>query len=349
MIKVAIFIDGKNFYKSLRAHDPNIIIDYKKFAQWLCNKVGGENARMVGAYYYTGYAPDSGSPSEKLHHFLEGLDRQEGYNVRYSPLIYRKMTCKHCGKEIRYTTEKRVDTRLVSEILQLGAVDAFDVAVLISGDQDFVPAVKALNTIGKQVYIATWGGHGLSRELRSAAFGEVNLIQGKSEFVFQRQTDVITNMKKEINLAHSWFSQKNGFLGKSFFVEKWIPKFIIPAAGAEREELLNKMIERGQVEEYKVSDATGKMISAIRVPEREQYERIDRRADYRDDYQEDDQQYDRYDDSDYDTDDEDYEQGNDQPFDDYKPSEADRDNIQQDKCQDDDNIRTDDEDNRFSE
>jgi uncharacterized LabA/DUF88 family protein len=28
--------------------------------------------------------------------------------------------------------------------------------VLVSGDDDFVPAVEAVNSLGKQVWVATW-------------------------------------------------------------------------------------------------------------------------------------------------------------------------------------------------
>jgi hypothetical protein len=67
-------------------------------------------------------------------------------------------------------------------MLRLAAVDAFDVLVLISGDTDHAPAVEGVRLLGKQVYVASWGGLGLSPRLRRAAFDHINLVDGLAEF-----------------------------------------------------------------------------------------------------------------------------------------------------------------------
>jgi len=51
-------------------------------------------------------------------------------------------------------------------MIQLAAVGAYDVACLLSGDDDFVPTVQA---VGKQVYLATWPGQPVDRELRASS------------------------------------------------------------------------------------------------------------------------------------------------------------------------------------
>ena len=63
----------------------------------------------------------------------------------------RSRTCPHCGKQIRRTVEKGVDTAIVVDLIQ-GAIDeTYDRAVLVSGDADFVPAVEFIQREGTQI------------------------------------------------------------------------------------------------------------------------------------------------------------------------------------------------------
>jgi uncharacterized LabA/DUF88 family protein len=180
-MRVALFFDGKNFYCAMQDADPTLQVDYQKLATIVTRHVAGETGRFVGARYYTGfsYSKRTGtSPSgagKSFDNFLSTLARERGFFVRREPRVARTHRCSLCKKSSRYWTEKRVDSRLVAEMIQLAAVDAFDIAVLFSGDQDLLPAVEAVAALGKQVWVATWGGRGLSAALRDACFGEMNL------------------------------------------------------------------------------------------------------------------------------------------------------------------------------
>ena len=156
-MRVAIFFDGKNYYSALQQYAPQLEVDYDKLAVWLSRKVGGTGGSFVGAYYYTGYyaGPEAASASagQRFHHFLRGLELRPGYFVRREPRVRRHTKCKLCRKSYQYSAEKRVDTRLVADMIHYAAVDSYDAAVLLSGDQDFVPAVEAVNALGKRVYV----------------------------------------------------------------------------------------------------------------------------------------------------------------------------------------------------
>jgi uncharacterized LabA/DUF88 family protein len=181
-MKVALFFDGKSFYRAMSDFDSGIQLDYESLTEWVTNQIGGREAVFAGAYYYTGIYPEPGGGAFSLGRFLEQLEYRRGFFVRREPKVDRLQTCHACGVTIPYKTEKRVDTRLVAEMIQLAAVDAFDVAVLFSGDQDLIPAVEALGALGKQVYVGTWQRRGLSRELRVRCFGELDLAEGVDSF-----------------------------------------------------------------------------------------------------------------------------------------------------------------------
>ena len=74
--------------------------------------------------------------------------------------------------------EKRVDTRMVAEMVRLAATNAFDCAVVFSGDADLVPAIETLSMFGRRVDIASWGGFAVAPDLLSQSFGAIDLVEG---------------------------------------------------------------------------------------------------------------------------------------------------------------------------
>lgn len=181
-MKVAMFFDGKNFYEAKRKYAPALNVHYETMAQWVADQVGGSGAEFVGAYYYTGYSTDTSPKGIGVRNFLMNLEMRRGFFVKREPRVRRTAKCKRCGKTYTYRTEKRVDTRLVADLIHFAAVNAYDAAVVFSGDQDLIPAIEAVNAMGKRVYLATWPKHGVSRDLRIAAFGQVYLRDGEAIF-----------------------------------------------------------------------------------------------------------------------------------------------------------------------
>ncbi len=179
-MRTALFFDGKNFYSGWREATNRQTLDFVKLSQWLVMEAGG--TRLWAAHYYTGV--ESGNEAaetqgqQSLGRFLDWLDEQPGFFVQRFPRRARVITCDHCGESVRYSEEKEVDTTLVADLVRLAAINAYDIAVLISGDGDFASALEAARALGKQTYIATWGGVGLSGRLRRAAYHHLDLLDG---------------------------------------------------------------------------------------------------------------------------------------------------------------------------
>src|SRR3989475_8802623 len=183
-MKVSIFFDGQNFYRSLQRYDEALRVDYDRLAAWITHAVGGGSAIFGGAYCCVGLAAEA---PPLVAGFLKGRELRPGYFVKREPRVRRTGRCPACGGDYEYTTEKRVDTRLVADIIQYAAIGAFDVAVLVSGDDDFVPAVEAVNALGRQVWVATWSAEELSKDLRVRCFGQIHLSEGVGAFRADRQ------------------------------------------------------------------------------------------------------------------------------------------------------------------
>ena len=280
---VKIFFDGQNFYRALLRYDDSLRVDYDRLATWITQAVAGPAGVFCGAYYYVGISADA---PPLVEGFLKGLELRPGYFVRREPRVRRAGHCPSCGNDYEYTTEKRVDTRLVAELIQYAANGAFDAAVLVSGDDDFVPAVEAVNALGKRVWVATWSAEELSSDLRVRCFGQIRLSEGIPAFRVERpripdrerygvgprfdtrmpprpmrlpQEPTLERGLAELQRAQARLPH----VSRGYFVTRW-RSHQLPPAGQERELLVQQLIEAGLAEEFELTDPEGRVIRAIR-------------------------------------------------------------------------------------
>jgi uncharacterized LabA/DUF88 family protein len=271
-MKVCIFFDGQNFYRSLLRYDEKLRVDYDRLAAWITQKIGGEDAIFGGAYYYVGVS--TGAP-QQVEAFLEGLELRPGYFVKREPRVRRTGLCPNCGGDYEYTTEKRVDTRLVADLIHYAAHGAYDAAVLISGDDDFVPAAEAVNALGKQVWVATWSAEELSSNLRVRCFGQIRLSDGIPAFRVERARvidreqgaqpvapvteDTLDRALSELQRAEARLPH----VSRGYFVMRW-KSHALPPVGQEREMLVQHLLTAGLIEEFEIIDGQGRPVIAIR-------------------------------------------------------------------------------------
>lgn len=286
-MRVGIFFDGKNFYSGWRATAEGTTIDFVRLSEWLVARVGG--SRLWGAYYYTGIETGESAKTEgqqKLLGFLDQLEMLRGFFVQRFPRKLRRRCCEKCGEVSVYSQEKEVDTTMVADMLRLAAVDAFDAAILVSGDSDHAPAVEGVRAIGKQVFVATWGREGLSPRVRKAAFDHIDLTDGLPDFtrtpkavvpaapakpspaapvqvaapeanlgpVLSKGTggdDTEAIFLEELARAENRF--KDGYVGANYFLKSWKSSRLALDFQA-RNRILQKLLEKGKVEVFYARD-----------------------------------------------------------------------------------------------
>jgi len=249
-MKVMFFFDGKNFYESMRAFDPDLRIQYQRLIEWVMKRIGATN--FNGAYYYTG---TTDAEHDTRSRFLELLENQEGFFVYRMPIKKKKTLCPLCKEEYFYFGEKQVDTQMVSDMIRLAAVGAYDSAVLCSGDSDHIPAVRSVRELGKKVFIATWGLAGVDKDLLKDAFSHIDLRDGVEEFTLG-VTDEHKAFLEELEKAEEVFADKGGFVGISYFLQKWrSPNDNFPKDSVRRLMLMHDLIEMGKLELYDVGQA----------------------------------------------------------------------------------------------
>lgn len=134
--RVAVYIDGNNFYKYLKSKEIDFPkgekFDFSKFVDFLV----GER-KLVSKRYYVGIARniDNSFKSKQIvqgqQKFLSKIEN-EGFAIKRGRVMYD-------GGKIR---EKGTDVKIAVDLI-IGAVDdIYDTTILVSSDTDIIPAIK---------------------------------------------------------------------------------------------------------------------------------------------------------------------------------------------------------------
>lgn len=143
--RVAVFLDGNNFYHRLRDSELNfrnlLQFDYRKFAEWLA-----QGRKIVRLTYYIGLVrrDPAHSKSDRLvsdqQRLFAYLEKQ-GWQIERGYMMKVDKTYK----------EKGVDVRIALDLLYFGFKNQYDTAILVSSDTDLTPAIERVKELGKGV------------------------------------------------------------------------------------------------------------------------------------------------------------------------------------------------------
>ena len=163
MKRVAVFIDGNNFYFGLRklyGKDKSLKnFDFQGFANFLAGE-----GKVVGIYYYNAQLDREFNPKKfkSQKDFFAKLREIPNFYLVLCKLLKRNIT----GTNKHYYIIKEDDINMAVDMVDGSADDNFDVAVLVSGDGDFVPAVRSVKRRNKKVENVYFDGSS-SRSLKN--------------------------------------------------------------------------------------------------------------------------------------------------------------------------------------
>lgn len=155
LTRVGIFIDGgylitvSNYYAYNHSRGSRIALQgLMDFAcAYVADQMGTrrELCQVAAAHYYRGRLAASVAAQrdmvEKERHFDDMLSKL-GITPHYLPLVR--------------DVEKGIDVWFALDVYDMAIRDAYDVAVLITGDGDFVPLIQKLNERGAPSVIMAW-------------------------------------------------------------------------------------------------------------------------------------------------------------------------------------------------
>ncbi|HJM36370.1 MAG: NYN domain-containing protein [Dehalococcoidales bacterium] len=157
--RVMIFIDGSNMYHSLKNNFQRTDIDLHKFCEKLLDK-----RRLIRIYYYNSTVGRREEPERHQQQlvFLDSVKLTPYCELRLGRLVYNNWP-----NSPPY--EKGVDIMLTTDLLTHSFKNNYDIAILVSGDGDFVGALQTVKDTGKNIEVALFGKERTSVPLREVA------------------------------------------------------------------------------------------------------------------------------------------------------------------------------------
>lgn len=188
MLRLKLFVDFWNFqlnwndFVGKGADGQNIRIPWKlQFPKAIGDAVGARTGQPVvyaGTHVYASVEPGGDG---SLRGFFNAMNSFPGYVVlvkerkarrgivRCTECKHEITTCPKCQKQLRRTVEKGIDAAIITELIQMGHDNTYDVAVVCSGDADLCAAVHFVQQrLGKKVYNVWFPGFGI--DLRNACW-----------------------------------------------------------------------------------------------------------------------------------------------------------------------------------
>lgn len=133
MEQIVIFIDNSNIFKGFRKYD--VKVDYEKLKALITR-----DRNLQDIFLYEGVVYPL-SPEKKK--WYKELSNRSGYVIKAS---FDKIA-------LSGAIEKKIDIKIAIDIISLAYEDAYDTAVLISGDGDFLPVIRKVKELGKNVEV----------------------------------------------------------------------------------------------------------------------------------------------------------------------------------------------------
>lgn len=174
MTRVSLYVDGFNLYFGLKAKG------WRKY-YWLDHHALGirllrDGQVLVASNYFTSrIRPHDGNDADVARQavYLDALAARGEVAIHYGHFLVKRRWGASCRATWTSFEEKMTDVNIAVRLLADAADDAFDVALVVSGDSDLVPPISELRRRWptKRV-VAVWPPQRHSNELKAIAHGE---------------------------------------------------------------------------------------------------------------------------------------------------------------------------------
>lgn len=151
--RVVVYVDGFNLYFGML----DAGFDYCKWLnlKLLVENLLQQNQSLIEIKYFTSRVSNNPDKQKRQNTYIEALE-SVGVNIYYGNYQSDKIECKRCKNVWPTYNEKMTDVNIATQILIDAYQDKYDMAMLISGDSDLVPPMRAVHEIfkNKRVFVA---------------------------------------------------------------------------------------------------------------------------------------------------------------------------------------------------
>lgn len=169
--RACLFVDGSNFYHGLKENGLYAKFKYESLIKVLSTRYDIKNIFFYDALKNIQIEPSQYAKQQSFHASLKKSipnllvrTRKLQYvfsNHKLEKAQQKANFCKQCNPKIksflfnaglnRSTKEKGIDVLLVADMIKGAFQNQYDVALIASGDADFVPAVELVQVLKKKV------------------------------------------------------------------------------------------------------------------------------------------------------------------------------------------------------
>jgi uncharacterized LabA/DUF88 family protein len=104
------------------------------------------------------FASVTNPPRYQQTNFYRFIKNHMRFEVSLYKLGRKTTRCRNCNRSWTVPVEKGVDVGLATKLLSLASHRAFETALLIAADRDYLETVQAVKNMGMRVEIIAWRG-----------------------------------------------------------------------------------------------------------------------------------------------------------------------------------------------
>jgi uncharacterized LabA/DUF88 family protein len=143
-VRVAAYVDGFNLYNGM--HDARrrrgLWLNLESLLRSLLR--GGQE--LTAVHYFTALVQGQGRQRQET--YLKALEEHCGITrLHVGRFQVKSLSCRQCGHTRVSHEEKESDVSLAVQLVEDAALDAFDHALIVSGDSDMTPAIRSVRRI----------------------------------------------------------------------------------------------------------------------------------------------------------------------------------------------------------
>jgi uncharacterized LabA/DUF88 family protein len=146
--RTVVFIDNSNVFHGQQKAGWRI--DVKRLHDYL------EREGEIWQTFF--FASVTDPPRYEQTGFYRFIKNEMRYEVLLFTLGRKTIECRKCGHARVVPVEKGVDVALATKLLTLANNRAFDTAILVAADKDYLDTVRAVKGNGLRVEIVAWRG-----------------------------------------------------------------------------------------------------------------------------------------------------------------------------------------------
>ena len=145
MQRVSVYVDGFNLYYGLKSKGWRRYywLDLRRLAESILQS----GQQLMTVRYFTARVmrlTDDPEQSERQQTYLEVLETLTDLYIHYGYFLPKRVFCQQCGAIRETYEEKMTDVNIAVELMGDAQDDAFDTAIVISGDSDLAGPVEAI-------------------------------------------------------------------------------------------------------------------------------------------------------------------------------------------------------------